>query len=118
MKVGSSIESRVELGTLNVGTNVYDISGKYIRAGGTSGTILGREGLETIVRMPSLECKRLKSTSKCMLGSVHKEKRELRQRAGRRRNEGRRPRVTGKAMNVCDHPLGGNTKGGKELKTI
>lgn len=118
MSKGSRIKGRVELGSVNINSLVYDISGKYIRAGGTHGTVLRREGKYTVVKMPSSELKWIESTSKCMIGTVCLDSSELRQRAGRRRNLGWRPRVTGKAMNVCDHPLGGNTKGGKELKTI
>ena len=118
MSRGTNIKGRIELGKVNIRESIYDISGKYIRAGGTYGTVLRQEGEYTVVRMPSSELKWIKSTSKCMIGEVSKDLKELRQRAGRRRNSGWRPRVTGKAMNVCDHPLGGNTKGGKALKTI
>lgn len=117
-ELGRKIEGRKRLGELKEGTEVYDIEGKYIRGEGTYGKIIRNErGEGVIVKMPSGEEKEIGKEKKCMEGRVWGGKRERLGKAGRNRLRGKRPVVRGRAMNIVDHPLGGNTSGGKRKRT-
>jgi large subunit ribosomal protein L2 len=79
------------------------------RSAGTYGTLIGKEGKYTVVKLPSGEVRRILSTCKATIGTTSNPDHNLQSlgKAGRKRWLGRRPRVRGVAMNPVDHPMGG-----------
>lgn len=79
------------------------------RGAGTYAQLTGREGKYAILRMPSGEVRRILLTCKATMGTVSNPDNSLMVygKAGRKRWDGRRPRVRGVAMNPVDHPMGG-----------
>lgn len=79
------------------------------RAAGTYGTLMGREGKYSVVKMPSGEVRRILSACKATIGTTSNPDHNLviDGKAGRSRWRGRRPRTRGVAMNPVDHPMGG-----------
>ncbi len=79
------------------------------RSAGTYGILMGREGKYAIIKLPSGEVRRVLQTCKATIGSTSNPDHGLTVlgKAGRKRWQGRRPRVRGVAMNPVDHPMGG-----------
>jgi len=55
---------------LGIGTEIYNLNGKYIRSAGTSGQILKQEEKETIIRLPSKEIIKVSNLGIASLGRV------------------------------------------------
>lgn len=102
------------------GSSVYNIDGKYCRAGGSFGRLLRREGELSLVRLSSKETKWFDSNCTASLGESSNNLRKLlkKGKAGCNRWIGHRPVVRGNAKNAVDHPNGGKTRGGSQPKTI
>lgn len=83
--------------------------GELGRGAGTSIKVLGTEGKQTQIKLPSSEIRMIPKECLATVGVVsnldHKNIRWG--KAGRLRYRGFRPSVRGKAMNPCDHPHGG-----------
>jgi large subunit ribosomal protein L2 len=79
------------------------------RSAGTNGVLMGREGRYASVKLPSGEVRRILLTCKATIGATSNPDHGLQVlgKAGRKRWQGRRPRVRGVAMNPVDHPMGG-----------
>lgn len=79
------------------------------RSAGTYCTMMGREGIYAIVKLPSGEIRRILLTCKAVMGRTSNPDHGLTVsgKAGKSRHLGRRPRVRGVAMNPVDHPMGG-----------
>lgn len=79
------------------------------RSAGTYGILMGREGKYAIIKLPSGEVRRVLQSCKATIGSTSNPDHGLTVlgKAGRKRWQGRRPRVRGVAMNPVDHPMGG-----------
>ncbi len=104
------------LRAIRTGTAVHNIEmkpgrgGQMVRSAGGSAQVLAHEeGGRTLLRLPSGEVRKV--PSECMatvgqLGAVDN-KNVKRGKAGRRRNQGRRPQVRGVVMSPRDHPHGG-----------
>lgn len=98
-----------------LGTNFYNLDGKYIRSAGTSGIVLKHNeelGLSTI-KLPSGKITSIDSSLTATIGVVsnvdnYKQKKG---KAGVNRWLGIRPTVRGEAMNPVDHPHGGKSHG-------
>lgn len=109
--------SRERLSKVERGEEVYNIGGRYIRAGGVRGVVIRREKGEVIIKMRSGEKKIYMGSMRCNRGRVGLRSRSSSSSsAGRSRHKGRRRVVRGRAMNVSDHILGGNTRGGKRMR--
>lgn len=83
--------------------------GQLIRAGGSSGQIIAKEGKYVQVRLPSGEVRKVHRNCWATVGQVGNTEHENIKigKAGRTRWKGRRPSVRGVAMNPVDHPHGG-----------
>jgi len=83
--------------------------GQLIRAGGSSGQIIAKEGKYVQVRLPSGEVRKVHRDCWATVGQVGNIDQENVKigKAGRTRWMGRRPSVRGVAMNPVDHPHGG-----------
>lgn len=83
--------------------------GQLIRAGGSSGQIIAKEGKYVQVRLPSGEVRKVHRNCWATVGQVGNTEQENIKigKAGRTRWKGRRPAVRGVAMNPVDHPHGG-----------
>jgi large subunit ribosomal protein L2 len=98
-----------------LGTNFYNLDGKFIRSAGTSGIVLKHNeelGLSTI-KLPSGKITSIDSSLTASVGVVsnvdnYKQKKG---KAGVNRWLGIRPTVRGEAMNPVDHPHGGKSHG-------
>ena len=116
---GSDIEFQVgnclPLGKIPVGTVVHNVElvpgkgGKMARSAGNSCQLLGKEGDQASVRLPSGEMRRVPIICRATIGVVgNAEHNNISLgKAGRSRWLGRRPKVRGVVMNPVDHPHGG-----------
>lgn len=79
------------------------------RSAGSFAQLSARDGKYAIVKMPSGESRMILTTCKAMIGAIGNSDNalEIGGKAGRKRWQGRRPRVRGVAMNPVDHPMGG-----------
>ncbi len=79
------------------------------RSAGTSAQLIGKEGPNAILRMPSSEMRMVRLTCRATVGEVGNSDHANISigKAGRSRHLGVRPTVRGTAMNPVDHPHGG-----------
>lgn len=114
----------ISLGKIPVGTFVHNIEikpgcgGQLVRSAGTSAQVVGRDGIYTMISLPSGEKRLILSECCATIGVVSNldNKNVKLGKAGRSRWLGIRPTVRGVAMNPVDHPLGGGegkTSGGR-----
>jgi large subunit ribosomal protein L2 len=83
--------------------------GQLIRSAGTYGQLMAKEEGYAQVRLPSGEVRKILLDCKATIGQVGNIDHENISigKAGRSRWLGRRPKVSGVAMNPVDHPMGG-----------
>ena len=104
-----------------IGNKVHNIErkvgqgGEISRSTGNSWTVLYKEKDSVWIKKDN----RLLELNIMNLATVGRGfgKREKRWKAGTQRKLGIRPTVRGHAMNICDHPNGGETKGGRLPRT-
>lgn len=79
------------------------------RSAGSFAQLSARDGKYAILKLPSGESRMVLTTCMAMIGAVGNSDNalEVSGKAGRKRWQGRRPRVRGVAMNPVDHPMGG-----------
>jgi large subunit ribosomal protein L2 len=79
------------------------------RSAGASAQLIGKEGPNAILRMPSSEMRMVPLTCRATIGEVGNSEHANISigKAGRNRHLGKRPTVRGTAMNPVDHPHGG-----------
>jgi len=79
------------------------------RSAGTSAQLIGKEGPNAILRMPSSEMRMVPLACRATVGEVGNSEHGNISigKAGRNRHLGKRPAVRGTAMNPVDHPHGG-----------
>lgn len=107
--------STLPLENIPVGSVVHNIElkpgggAKLVRAAGVSARIAGRDGIYTVISLPSGEKRLIPSKSRATLGVVSNlDNKNIKiGKAGRSRWLGVRPSVRGVAMNPVDHPHGG-----------
>lgn len=125
LKIGDTVESgenvdikignALPLNNIPVGTVIHNIElkagngGQIVRAAGSMGQIIAKEGQYVQIRMPSSEVRRVRSNCKATIGQVSNLDHENIRigKAGRTRWLGIRPTVRGSVMNPVDHPHGG-----------
>ncbi len=122
---GSDIRTgnALPLGEIPLGTAVHNVElkigkgGQLCRSAGMSATVLAKEGDYVTLRMPSTEMRMVHAKCLATIGTVGNEEHELLSwgKAGKTRWMGRRPKVRGEVMNPVDHPLGGRTRGGRNV---
>ena len=88
---------------------------QLVRSAGTWAQILAKEGNFAHVKLPSGEVRLVQLDCYATIGSVGNADNMniTRGKAGRSRWLGIRPHVRGVAMNPVDHPMGGDTSGGR-----
>ncbi len=125
LKVGDTVESgpdadikpgnTLPLSNIPLGTHIHNIElrlgkgGQIVRSAGTLAQLMAKEDRYALIKLPSSEVRMVLLNCKAtigQLGNVEHENLSL-GKAGRRRWQGRRPRVRGVAMNPVDHPMGG-----------
>jgi large subunit ribosomal protein L2 len=97
------------------GIEVYNVElmpgkgGVIARGAGNAVYVMGTEGKNTQIKMPSGEIRLVKKECLCVIGRVSNQDKRLIKlgNAGRSRHLGIRPTVRGTAMNPVDHPHGG-----------
>ena len=125
MKAGDKLSSgpeaeirrgnRLPLHAIPVGTQIYNIEltlgkgGQLVRSAGAKAQLVAKEGEFCQVRLPSGEVRLVNQNCLATIGTVGNEAHQNVKigSAGRKRRQGWRPSVRGKAMNPVDHPLGG-----------
>jgi large subunit ribosomal protein L2 len=125
LKVGQTIRSgkgvapevgnALTLGEIPLGTLIHNIElkpgqgGILARSAGSYAQLTSRDGKYAIVKLPSGESRMVLVTCKATVGTVSNSDHQIERsgKAGRKRWQGRRPRVRGVAMNPVDHPMGG-----------
>ena len=87
------------------------------RSAGTSVQVVAKEGEYVTLRMASTEMRLVHGRCLATIGEVGNAEHELVSwgKAGKTRWMGRRPKVRGEVMNPVDHPLGGRTRGGRNV---
>lgn len=120
IKVGNSKELKdIPVGTLVHNIELYPGSGGQIaRSAGSYAQLMGKEGKEVLLRLPSSEVRKVKSNCRATIGQVGNLEHEqiVIGKAGKTRHRGIRPTVRGVVMNPVDHPHGGGegrTSGGR-----
>jgi len=129
MKVGQTIESghkapieqgnRLALELIPEGSSVYNIElsvgkgGQMVRSAGASAQLMAKDNGYAQIRLPSGEVRLVNLKCQATVGVVGNEQHQNIKigKAGRRRRQGWRPSVRGKAMNAVDHPHGGGDGG-------
>ena len=107
--------NRMQLKNIPVGSQVYNVElralggAKIARSAGNSATLLGHDGRFAILKMPSLEVRRIPVACFASIGEASNNAHHLTAsgKAGRTRKLGVRPTVRGTAMSAVDHPHGG-----------
>ncbi|MGH7665520.1 MAG: 50S ribosomal protein L2 [Gemmatimonadaceae bacterium] len=106
-----------------LGTAVHNIElkagkgGQLCRSAGTSAQVVAKEGEYVTLRLASSEMRLVFGRCLATIGEVGNAEHELQSwgKAGKTRWMGRRPKVRGEVMNPVDHPLGGRTRGGRNV---
>jgi large subunit ribosomal protein L2 len=109
------------LENIPVGTMIHNVElrpgkgAQIARTAGVTATLVSKEGLYCLVKLPSGEVRKILSVCKASIGQVGNTDNENIKigKAGRNRWKGVRPTVRGMAMNPVDHPLGGGEGRGK-----
>ena len=125
MKVGMTLVSDqkceiaegncMQLRHIPAGTMIHNIEiregkgGQIVRSAGAYAEILAKENNMVQVKLPSTEVRAIRESCTATVGQVSNAEHlnVVMGSAGRRRWQGRRPRVRGVAMNPVDHPMGG-----------
>jgi len=97
------------------GTMIHNIEmqkgrgAQMVRSAGGAAQLMAKEGMHTLIRLPSGEMRRIRSECMATIGQVgNTDHQNIKLgKAGRTRWLGRRPQVRGSAMNPNDHPHGG-----------
>lgn len=121
LKLGYKLEiQHIPTGTLICDINKSFINKtKYIKAAGTLGQIIQKDTKKAVIKLPSNKKIEIPVNWTATIGSISNEiyTNTVVGKAGRNRNNGRRPIVRGIAMNPVDHPHGGRTNGGRPSVT-
>ncbi len=122
---GSDIRvgNAMPLAEVPLGTAVHNIElkigkgGQICRSAGTSAQVVAKEGAYVTLRLSSSEMRLVHAQCMATIGEVGNAEHELVSwgKAGKTRWKGRRPKVRGEVMNPVDHPLGGRTRGGRNV---
>jgi len=107
--------NHLPLRVIPLGTAIHNLEiklgrgGQLIRAGGSSGQLVAKEGRYAQVRLPSGEVRKVHIDCWATVGQIGNIDQEniKHGKAGKTRWLGRRPSVRGVAMNPVDHPHGG-----------
>lgn len=131
VKVGDTVISGVRtdvkfgncmlLKNIPLGTVVHNVElkigkgGQLARSAGAGVQIMGRDGVNVILRSPSGEVRLVRGECRATIGEVSNADNQNRNyaKAGRLRWLGVRPQTRGISMNPVDHPHGGRTNGGR-----
>ncbi|MBS1985282.1 MAG: 50S ribosomal protein L2 [Bdellovibrionales bacterium] len=116
------------LQNIPLGSTIHNIElkpgrgGQIVRTAGAAAQLLGREGIDAQIRLPSGEVRLINVNCYATIGQVGNVEHESRVigKAGRSRWLGKRPANRGTTMNPVDHPHGGGegrTKGGRHPVT-
>jgi large subunit ribosomal protein L2 len=83
--------------------------GQMARAAGAAAQLMAKEGKQAHLKLPSGEVRMVSLDCRATIGQLGNAEQENVSlgKAGRRRWQGKRPRVRGVAMNPVDHPMGG-----------
>jgi large subunit ribosomal protein L2 len=113
----------VPLREVPLGTDVHNVElkpgkgGQVARSAGTSVEVVAKEGEYVTLRMRSTEMRMVHGLCLATVGVVGNAEHELMShgKAGKTRWLGKRPKVRGEFMYPVDHPLGGRTRGGRNV---
>lgn len=119
VRIGNALPLR----EVPLGTSVHNIElhpgkgGQMARSAGMSAEVVAKEGEYVTLRLASSEMRRVHGRCLATIGQVGNTEHELLKmgKAGKTRWLGRRPKVRGEVMNPVDHPLGGRTRGGRNV---
>ncbi len=106
-----------------LGTSVHNIElkigkgGQIARSAGSFAQVVAKEGDYVTLRLASTEMRMVHGNCMATIGEVGNSEHELLShgKAGKSRWLGKRPKVRGEVMNPVDHPLGGRTRGGRNV---
>ncbi len=127
-KAEARVGNAMQLRNIPVGSFIHNIElakgmgAQMARSAGASVQLVGRDGENIILRLPSGEQRLVNGLCMATIGVVSNSEHQKRKygKAGRSRWLGKRPCVRGVAMNPIDHPHGGGegkTSGGRHPVT-
>ncbi len=107
--------NRMKLKNIPIGTEVYNLElspgsgGKLVKSAGSSAKVLGIEGKDMHIKMPSTEIRKIHKECFATIGALSRADHRYARlgKAGKKRHKGIRPAVRGSAMTPRDHPHGG-----------
>ncbi len=110
-----TVGNAMPIGNMPVGTIVHNVElhpgkgGQIARSAGTFVQLVGKEGKNCIIKLPSGETRIINKNCFATVGQIGNQDHFNISlgKAGRSRWLGRRPKVRGVAMNPVDHPHGG-----------
>lgn len=110
-----TVGNAMPIGNMPVGTIVHNVElypgkgGQLARSAGTFVQVVGKEGKNCIIKLPSGETRIINKNCFATVGQIGNQDHFNISlgKAGRSRWLGRRPKVRGVAMNPVDHPHGG-----------
>jgi large subunit ribosomal protein L2 len=113
--VKAMVGNAMPLGNMPLGTIVHNVElypgrgAQMARSAGALVQLVGKEGKQCILRLPSGEMRRINAQCYATVGQVGNQDHFNISlgKAGRSRYHGKRPKVRGVAMNPVDHPHGG-----------
>lgn len=111
IRIGNALPLRV----IPTGTQIHNLEiqpgrgGQMVRSAGNAAELMAREGDYALVRLPSKEIRRFRTSCMATVGQVGNVDHNgvTLGKAGRKRHMGWRPTVRGSVMNPVDHPHGG-----------
>lgn len=123
-----SVGNSMPIGKVPLGTIVHNVElypgkgGQFARSAGALIQLVGKEGKDCIIKLPSGETRVVNEKCYATIGQIGNQDHFNISlgKAGRSRCLGRRPKVRGVAMNPIDHPHGGGegrTSGGRHPVT-
>jgi len=113
--------NRLPLKNIPTGSVIYNIElvpgkgAQMVRSAGNGAQLASKDNGYAQLKLPSGEVRLVHLDAKAHIGSVGNEQHQNIKwgKAGRRRHQGRRPKVRGVVMNPVDHPHGGGEARGK-----
>lgn len=114
-KVEPKLGNCMPLKSIPLGMDVHNVEliagqgGKLVRSAGGVSRLMAREGDWATITLPSGEMRQVRVECRATIGQIGNldHQNVSLGKAGRRRHQGWRPHVRGKAMNPVAHPMGG-----------
>lgn len=112
-KITNQLGECRKLKDMNIGSEIFNIDGKWVRSAGTKAILLRQLEKTSLIKLPSGKIREIDHNILATFGQVSNidHNKIVKGKAGVNRWLGIRPTVRGEAMNPVDHPHGGKSHG-------